>query len=134
MSTQAVSEYLEKLNNDDDLKAESELEGKTKQERIAAAVELAGKRGFDFTEDEFATVLDALRKVQSGELEDAELETVAGGVYEEGGYDHTMDRMRAGIQGWVDWLFGDDEDGDGEDGDTEPCPAPEGTAIAGIRG
>ena len=130
MSTQAVTEFLEQLANDDDLKAELELKGTTRQERIVATVEFAGKRGCDFTEDECAAVLETVQKVRDGELDEAELETVAGGAYEP---NMTVIRMTAAVQGFMDWLCGDDEDGDGEEGDTEPHNDT-GTAVAGIRG
>ena len=107
MSTQAVAQFLEHLENDKDLKAELTAENTTRDERIAAAVELGGKKGFEFTEAECAAFLETAMKVQDGELADAELETIAGGA--------------TAIS-----LFGDDDQGG-----ISPI---KGTAVAGVRG
>lgn len=122
MSTQAVSKFLEQLANDPQLQNELSLEGKTKQERVATTVEIANKKGYSFTEAECVKVLDTVKKVQDGELDDAELEAVAGGA--DWGIQIAGALMRVSY-----WLFGDDDD---DDDDEEGHDS--GTSIAGVRG
>jgi hypothetical protein len=52
MSAPAVAAFLERLSKDDTLKAELNSKGRTRDERIAAAVEVGESRGFEFTAEE----------------------------------------------------------------------------------
>lgn len=79
MSTQAVAQFLELVVKDQDLQAQLNVKGKTREERIGVAVDLGAKKGVDFTGEECAAVIDAVRKVRDGELDDSRLEAVAGG-------------------------------------------------------
>lgn len=131
MSVQAVTDFLEQLKDEEDLKTELDIKGKTRQERIAAVVELAGKRGYGFTADECATVLETVQKIKAGELEDAELETVAGGVALPEG---TWTSIKNATIGLILDVFGPDCDDD-DDGENDDCaPEQTSTAIAGVRG
>ncbi len=120
MSTEAVAKFLDQLANDDNMKAELDQTGKTRQDRIEAVVALGGKKGYEFTADECATFLATAKKVHDGELADAELEAVAGGGW-------LLD-LGAWLQREVDSLFSDDDDDDDDSSDQQ------GTAVAGVRG
>ncbi len=119
MSTEAAAKFFDQLAKDSSLQAELGVRNETKDERIAAAVELGKKNGFDFSAEECKTVLATAKKVHDGELEDAEIEAVAGGGW-------LLD-LGAWLQREVDSLFGDDDDDD-EDSDQGS------TAVAGVRG
>ena len=130
MSTQAVASFIAQLTQDD-VTNELNLKGKTKKEGIAAIVQLAGKHGFEFTEEECAAVLDMAKKMQAGQLEDAELETVAGGVaLPEGTWASLYDSFRSVALDFGDWLNEDDDDDD----DDDPYKDNPNTAVAGVRG
>lgn len=120
MSAEAVAGLLEQVAKDPNLLADLDLEGKTRSERIAAVVELGAQRGFEFTPEECRTILATAKKVQNGELDDAQLEAVAGGGW-------LLD-LGAALQRAVDSLFGDDDD------DEEDSSSSSGTAVAGVRG
>ena len=115
MSTQNVAQFLEQLAKDQELQAELSIENKTREERIAAAVALGAKKGFEFTATDCATFLETAKKVQDGELPDAELETVAGGA-----------AQIVNLQATAISVFGDDDLGG-----ISPI---QGTAVAGVRG
>jgi len=115
MSTEALTKFVGQLHDDEQLRAELSLSGKTREERIEALVEQGSKRGFGFSKDECVAFLEMGQKMQAGELADAELETVAGGA---------MDKDEAASKGLdllLDWFQPDPE-------------PPTGTAVAGVRG
>ncbi len=114
MSTQAVGQFLEQLANDSDLQAQLAVENKTRDERIAAAVELGGKRGYEFTAAECESFLEAAMRVQDGELADRELEAVAGGAIQPDLLKTTVIPLFGPIDPGTDSLAG--------------------TAVAGVRG
>ena len=80
MSTEAAAKFLEQLANDDSMKAELDQTRETRQDRIQAVVALGEIKGYEFTADDCATIVETAKKVQDGELTEAELEAVAGGV------------------------------------------------------
>ena len=84
MSTQATTSFLEALGSDGTLANElwrrmAEREG---DGALEAFVEFAGDRGFEVTADDAAAVRDAVRLEAraEGELDDSQLDEVAGGA------------------------------------------------------
>jgi len=130
MSTQAVASFLEQLN-EYDVRTELNLKGKTRRERIAAIVQLAEKRGFEFSEADCSAVLDAAKKMQAGELEDAELEAVAGGVALPEG---TWTSIKNSAFSLLNDIFGPDCDDDDDDDSCGDYDTDANTAVAGVRG
>ncbi len=130
MSTHAVASFLEQLT-EDDVNNELKLKGRTKKEGVATIVQLASKRGFDFTEDECAAVLDMAKKMQAGELEDAELEAVAGGVALPEG---TWTSIKNSAYSLLNDIFGPDCDDDDDDDSCSNYDTDANTAVAGVRG
>lgn len=83
MSAQAVNQFLQKVTEDSQLQQEltHALEGENNQQ---AVINLAAKYGYQFTPEEFGTEIqqqqsEFQRKQDAGELNEEELETVAGG-------------------------------------------------------
>ena len=83
MSTEAVKKFWTKAQQDARLKMKlAAIQEKERQVTIAAVVKLAAEAGFAFTAQEYdAAVKEELAKQHSaGELNERELEQIAGGV------------------------------------------------------
>ena len=83
MSTQAVNQFLQKVTEDSQLQQELAvaLEGENNPQ---AVIDLGVKHGYEFTDDEFWAGIqnrqsEFQQKQDAGELNDEELEAVAGG-------------------------------------------------------
>jgi len=79
MSEQALADFWNKLDEDEALKEEFLKAAPAKVNSLAPVVEFASKHGFDFTEDELRQLTEAASQ-KGGELSDADLEKVAGGL------------------------------------------------------
>ncbi|ARV58823.1 hypothetical protein BZZ01_09395 [Nostocales cyanobacterium HT-58-2] len=84
MSTQAVNQFLQKVVEDPQLQEELTKALDSENDR-QSATELAGKHGYQFTPDElWAEIQNRQSEFQqnqdSGELNEEELEAVAGGA------------------------------------------------------
>ena len=80
MSTEAVTKFLSRLAEDPALQDQARSLAKNAQDPVAAAVELGSKQGFQFTGAEFMEVVQLAQKARSGQVDDAELKRVAGGL------------------------------------------------------
>jgi predicted ribosomally synthesized peptide with nif11-like leader len=78
MSTQAATEFLQKVASDELLQKQLTAQGGDLKERRAAMVAMGRQHGFQFTEDEVVGVLKATRG--EGALDERQLATVAGGA------------------------------------------------------
>jgi len=80
MAKEMIAEFLNALDEKDDIRADlaAALEGQDEQAPVI--VDVAGKHGFEFTEDEFNVVLELVAAEQARGLSDAELDSVAGGA------------------------------------------------------
>ena len=83
MSTQAVNEFLQKVSEDSQLQEELAQALETENDR-QAATDLAAKHGYQFTADELWAEIqnrqsEFSQSQDSGELNEEELEAVAGG-------------------------------------------------------
>jgi predicted ribosomally synthesized peptide with nif11-like leader len=78
MSNDAVARFLDTLDDSSELRDElgAALEGK--DEQAPAIVEVAGRHGFEFNEEEFNVVLELIAGEQG--LSEDELDAVAGGA------------------------------------------------------
>jgi len=79
MSQQAIARFLELLATDKSMEATLNTAAEQKADVATAAVELGKKHGLEFNGDEFAAAIGAFYREHSGELDDAELQGVAGG-------------------------------------------------------
>jgi hypothetical protein len=79
MSQQAIVRFLELVASDKSIEATLNTAAEQKVDVATAAVELGKKHGLEFSGAEFSAAMGALQREQSGELDDAALETVAGG-------------------------------------------------------
>jgi predicted ribosomally synthesized peptide with nif11-like leader len=88
MKQHDVDAFLDAVSNQDRLRQEIDEALQGCEDRSAATVEFARKAGFEFSATEFE---EALAKRYGGrELDDTELEAVAGGVF-------AGSRMRGGV-------------------------------------
>jgi len=84
MSIEAVNQFLQKVTEDEKLQEELAQVLELEDNDRAAAVELGAKYGYEFTADEIGQEIQnrqsefQIRK-EAGELNDEELEAVAGG-------------------------------------------------------
>jgi len=76
MSIEALEQFYEKVRTDTGLEAEA---GAALNEGGAAVVALGAREGFEFSEDELSIAL-AQHAAAAGELSDADLDMVAGGI------------------------------------------------------
>ncbi|UNK39979.1 Nif11-like leader peptide family natural product precursor (plasmid) [Shinella sp. H4-D48] len=76
MSIAALEQFYDKVRSDANLESEAAT---ALAEGASAVVELAAREGFDFSEDELIIAL-AQHTASSGELSDADLDLVAGGI------------------------------------------------------
>ena len=76
MSIEALEQFYEKVRADTGLEAEA---GAALNEGGAAIVALGAREGFEFSEDELSIAL-AQYATAAGELSDADLDMVAGGM------------------------------------------------------
>jgi hypothetical protein len=79
MSQQAVSQFLELVASDGSVEATLNAAAEQQTDVAAAAVALGKKHGLEFSGDEFTAAVRAFQHDESGELDEAALETVAGG-------------------------------------------------------
>jgi predicted ribosomally synthesized peptide with nif11-like leader len=79
MSQEAVVTFLKRLDEDADLRKEFLETVPPRISSQAPIVAFAGKHGFGFTEDDLKSAASAF---QAGELADAQLDAVVGGVVE----------------------------------------------------
>jgi len=79
MARETIAQFLEALDQREDLRKDltSALEGL--EDQTPAIVDVAGRHGYEFTEDEFNVVLELIAAEQAQQLSDEELEGVAGG-------------------------------------------------------
>lgn len=79
MSREAVGRFLELAAADKS--AEAEMNAAAERRDVpATAVRIGRLHGLEFTVDEFVSAIDAFRREHSGELDDAELAGVSGGL------------------------------------------------------
>ena len=84
MSIEAVNKFLQKVTEDQQLQEELAKALESENDR-QAATDLAAKHGYEFTPDELWAEIqnrqsEFQQKEQAGELNDEELEAVAGGA------------------------------------------------------
>jgi predicted ribosomally synthesized peptide with nif11-like leader len=76
MSIEALEQFYDKVRSDAALESEA---GAALGKGASAVVALGAREGYDFSEDELTIAL-AQHAASSGELSDADLDLVAGGV------------------------------------------------------
>ncbi len=84
MSIETVNQFLQKVTEDEKLQEELAQALESEDNDRAAAVELGGKYGYEFTPDEIGQEIQNRQsefqtRKEAGELNDEELEAVAGG-------------------------------------------------------
>ena len=84
MSIEAVNQFLQKVTEDEKLQEELAQALESEDNDRAAAVELGVKYGYEFTPDEIGQEIQNRQsefqvRQEAGELNDEELEAVAGG-------------------------------------------------------
>ena len=81
MSIEVVAEFTNKLAENESLQQElqSAIEGKEGLDASQAVSELGAKHGYEFTAEEAETLRQLVLANQSGELNEEQLEAVAGG-------------------------------------------------------
>ena len=81
MSIQSVTEFINKLPGDQSLQEEVKSATANKEITLAsqAVAELAARHGYEFTAEEAMQVHQALSAEESDELNEEQLEAVAGG-------------------------------------------------------
>ena len=82
MTDSNFMDYMKKVSNDSELgaTADAAIEGKTSEEALEIAAEMATKAGFACTSADVVKTMEAISNMQNGdELADEELETVSGG-------------------------------------------------------
>lgn len=80
MSTQDLKDFLEKINQDEALRDELANAVKGRDDREAAAVEVAARHGFEVQAEELKRVLDAAESDSEADLSEEELDAVAAGL------------------------------------------------------
>jgi len=86
MSNQAATEFLQRLVQDEGLREQVRAAEKGRSDKAPVLVELGATIGLDFTVEELAEVLDALHRHKIGELSEAALIAVAGGLVDAPGW------------------------------------------------
>lgn len=86
MSTEAVTKFLSRLAEDHALQEQVKSLAKDAKDPAAVAVDLGSKQGFQFTRAEFLEAIQAAQGARPGQLSEAELERVAGGLLEKVSY------------------------------------------------
>ncbi|MDJ0716250.1 MAG: Nif11-like leader peptide family natural product precursor [Prochloraceae cyanobacterium] len=86
MSVQSLSEFMNKLVEDESLQKEIESVTANKEEGMPpsqAIADLGIKHGYDFTEEELIAVVEEMEqlKAKEAEMSEEDLEAVAGGCY-----------------------------------------------------
>lgn len=79
---ESIKQFFEKVQADAELQEKLKaLQGKTQEEVVDAVVVLANKYGFEITKGDFLKYVEAAKAfaAQNGELNEAELDAVAGG-------------------------------------------------------
>ncbi len=81
MSVQSLSEFMDKLVEDESLQKEMDSVTANKEDMPAsqAIADLGIKHGYNFTAEEALQLRQAILERESGELSEAQLEAVAGG-------------------------------------------------------
>ncbi len=84
MSVEAVTQFLEKVTEDEKLQQELTSTLESQENERAAATQLGARYGYEFTQDELWQEVQkrknqAQQRQEAGELSDEELEAVAGG-------------------------------------------------------
>ena len=84
MTIEAVNQFLTKVQQDQELKAELSQAMSSKTDR-QAATRVANKHGYEFNQEELSSRIEQLRSIQAKqltneELNEEELEAVAGGL------------------------------------------------------
>jgi len=79
MSSQAAREFLEKLAGDQALRDRLVAQAGNQDERMAALVEAGRQNGYGFAADDVRAALRTELDSATGELDDRQLEQVAGG-------------------------------------------------------
>ncbi|AFY58611.1 bacteriocin propeptide, TIGR03798 family [Rivularia sp. PCC 7116] len=81
MSIEAVNKFLDKVAQESKIQEELAQAMQAENDR-QAVVDLGAKHGFEFTGDELMTEIEKRQKaaIESGELNEEELEAVAGGA------------------------------------------------------
>lgn len=78
MSVEQVKKFYEQIQEEEDL--QSEFEGpETEEALVEKAVALGSEHGFEFSAEDVKTVMEQAR-AEAEELDEAELEDVAGGL------------------------------------------------------
>ncbi len=80
MSTKSLREFLDKIAQDESLRDELTSVVKERDDKDAAAAEVAARHGFEFEVAELQRVLDAAQGTSDSELTEDELEAVAAGL------------------------------------------------------
>jgi predicted ribosomally synthesized peptide with nif11-like leader len=80
MAKEAIVEFLNALDEQNDIRTELASALEEKEEQAPVVVEVAARHGFQFTEDELNVVLELAAAEQDRGLSDAELDSVAGGA------------------------------------------------------
>ncbi len=80
MSNKAVTEFLKQLLASEELREEVRQAEVETTEKASVLIEVGARRGYDFTKDELASVLDALHQHKIGELSEEELVATAGSL------------------------------------------------------
>jgi predicted ribosomally synthesized peptide with nif11-like leader len=79
MSREAIARFLELAASDKSVEGEMNAAAE-RQDVPATAVRIGRHRGFEFTVDEFESVIAAFHREHTGEIDDAELAGVSGGL------------------------------------------------------
>ncbi len=84
MSIEAVNQFLDRVSSDRQLQAEVTQAMEAENDRLAVT-QLAAKHGFEFTPEELGSQVQNRQSEfqmnqEEGELNEAELESVAGGI------------------------------------------------------
>jgi len=80
MSTKSVKEFLDRIAQDESIRDELIDAVKSRDDKDAAAAEVAAKHGFDFEAAELKRILDAAQDNSVQELTEEELDAVAAGL------------------------------------------------------
>lgn len=80
MSTKSLREFLDKIGKDESLRDELTGVVKKRDDKEAAAAEVAARHGFEFDAVELQRILDAAQGTSDTELTEDELEAVAAGL------------------------------------------------------
>ena len=103
MSIETVNQFLQKVTEDQ--KLQEELTQALEADNDQAATQLSAKYGYEFTPDELWQEIENLesefqRRQEAGELNEEELEAVAGGIRRP----WKGDTVQIGRPGWVQRL------------------------------